>query len=113
MRVYSFVVFLAAFPVISSVHVQDLETNYDFNAILDDEAEYILYWKFDLEQENITFAVRVQTTGWIGFGLSPNGRMPQSDVVIGWVNDSGRNFFDVSYVNIILNTISSIQIFFL
>ncbi|XP_065886142.1 DBH-like monooxygenase protein 1 homolog [Dysidea avara] len=29
-------------------------------------------------------AVQVQTTGWIGFGFSPNGGMTGSDVVIGW-----------------------------
>ena len=27
----------------------------------------------------------VQTHGYIGFGLSPNGNMAGSDVVIGWV----------------------------
>ncbi len=29
--------------------------------------------------------VHVQTHGYIGFGLSPNGNMAGSDVVIGWV----------------------------
>ena len=48
-----------------------------------------------MEQETITFAVRVQTTGWVGFGLSPNGQMPNSDVVIGWVKGE-ESYFDVS-----------------
>ena len=99
MRVCSLIIFLAVSTAIHSAHVQDLEQSYSFSAVLDDEGKYILYWNFDLEQENITFAVRVQTTGWIGFGLSPKGQMPQSDVVIGWVDDSGQNFFHVSSVN--------------
>ena len=97
MRLRSLVFLLVASSIAArGAHVQDLEQNYNYNAILDDEGKYILYWNYDLEQENITFAVSVQTTGWIGFGLSPNGQMPQSDVVIGWVDDSGRRFFNVS-----------------
>ena len=102
MRVCSFIIFLAASTAIRSAHVQDLEQNYNYNAILDDEGKYILYWNFDLEQETITFAVRVRTTGWIGFGLSPNGQMPLSDVIIGWVDGSGQNSFHVSSVKYIV-----------
>ena len=52
--------------------------------------QYDLYWKIDLEEEIITFAVNVSIiTGWIGFGLSPNGQMPGSDVLIGWITDDG------------------------
>ena len=46
---------------------------------------YELYWNFNNDAETISFVVRVQTSGWVGFGLSPNGQMPDSDVVIGWV----------------------------
>ena len=46
---------------------------------------YELYWNFDAATQNLSIAVRVQTTGYIGFGISPNGGMPNSDVVIGWV----------------------------
>ena len=46
---------------------------------------YELYWDYDNAAENISFAVRVRTMGWVGFGLSPNGDMVGSDVVIGWV----------------------------
>ena len=57
---------------------------------------YYLYWSFDLVAETISFAVCVQTTGWCGVGLSPNGQMPGSDVVIGWVDESGDVTFHVS-----------------
>ena len=98
MRLCSFIILLATSTAIRSANVEDLERNYDFNALLDDEGDYTLYWNYDPELKTITFAVRVRTTGWIGFGLSPNGQMPQSDVVIGWVDDSGRSFFHVSSV---------------
>ena len=91
----SIFVFLIAATATRSDHVQELEQNYNYHAVLDDEGKYDLYWDFDLEQETIIFAVRVQTTGWVGFGLSPNGQMPQSDVVIGWV-DGDQSYFNVS-----------------
>ena len=79
--------------------VQDL-SSYPFKATLNTAENgglYELYWNFDNDAENISFAVRVQTTGWVGFGLSPNGQMPNSDVVIGWVTDDGETVFHVSY----------------
>ena len=50
---------------------------------------YQLQWTFDVVQQTITFNVLAKTTGWVGFGLSPNGGMVGSDVVTGWVNDTG------------------------
>ena len=76
----------------------DLSETYPFMVTLNTEDNgglYELYWTFDNAAETISFAVRVQTTGWVGFGLSPNGQMPNSDVVIGWV-DNGVTFFHVS-----------------
>ena len=78
---------------------QDLSATYPFKATLNTAENgglYELYWTFDNAAENISFAVRVQTTGWVGFGISPNGQMPNSDVVIGWV-DNGQTFFHVSF----------------
>ena len=77
---------------------QDLSEFYPFKATLntaEDGGLYEVYWTFDNAAETISFAVRVQTTGWVGFGLSPNGQMPNSDVVIGWV-DNGETFLHVS-----------------
>ena len=78
-------------------------SSYQFKAILNTEAEgglYELYWNFDNDAETISFAVRVQTSGWVGFGLSPNGQMPDSDVVIGWVTADGETMFHVSSISI-------------
>ena len=81
----------------ASVHGgHDLSKDYRFQQVLDGEDSYILHWSFDLEASTIAFAVNVSTTGWVGFGLSPNGQMPLSDVVIGWVDDSGQSQFHVS-----------------
>ena len=47
---------------------------------------------------NSTFNFRqahVEALGYIGFGISPNGGMTGSDVVIGWVNDDGNAVFHV------------------
>ena len=71
--------------------------SYRFNVQLSDS--YSIYWAFDIETKYIQFAIRVQTTGWVGLGLSPNGQMPRSDVVIGWVNKDGTVFFHVSSNN--------------
>ena len=76
-------------------HSRDLSQEYRFSSQLDGE-NYVLYWKFDYQSKKITFAVRVKTSGWIGFGLSPNGQMPQSDVVIGWVERNSRAVLQVS-----------------
>ena len=72
----------------------DLKSEYSFSATLHDN--YELYWSYDPAAETVKFAVRVRTEGWVGFGLSPNGQMPGSDVIIGWVNDQGEVVFHVS-----------------
>ena len=59
---------------------------------------YRLHWSFNVEEQSIRFAVNVSTTGWVGLGLSPTGGMPNSDIVIGWVNDQGQAFLHVSRV---------------
>ena len=78
----------------AALSAHDLSSSYRFQTNLHEN--YTLYWTFDNDAQNITFAVRVRTTGWVGFGLSPNGQMPQSDVVIGWVDAGGNAHFDVS-----------------
>ncbi len=88
---------IALVPLVLGDHVN--VTSYPFSATLrtDSTGEplYMLYWKFDKAKETITFSVRVKTTGWVGFGLSPTGDMIGSDVVIGWVAD-GTKYFKVS-----------------
>ncbi|KAH9500342.1 DBH-like monooxygenase protein 1 [Bulinus truncatus] len=51
---------------------------------------YDLFWNFN--KTHIMFKTYVKTNGYIGFGISPNGAMAHSDVVIGWVKD-GKSYF--------------------
>lgn len=75
----------------------DLHSEYRFEVVLFEQGDqyYDLHWNFTKESETIYFAVNVSTIGWVGFGLSPNGLMPNSDVVMGWV-DGENTFFHVS-----------------
>ena len=79
----------------TSLAAHDLSATYRFSASLVPNGQYELYWNYTLTEQTISFAVRVRTTGWVGFGLSPNGQMPGSDVVIGWVDNNGGTQFQV------------------
>jgi len=69
------------------------KSRYDNSAILDQDGKYKMYWHVD--RENLLFhaAVEVETTGWVGLGISPNG-MEGADVLIGWVKDGQAHFAD-------------------
>nr|XP_027205381.1 DBH-like monooxygenase protein 1 homolog [Dermatophagoides pteronyssinus] len=58
--------------------------------VLDSNNKYHLKWLFNMKQELIVFNVCIQTHGWFGLGISHNGHMTGSDIVIGWVDQSGR-----------------------
>ena len=66
--------------------------NFPFHAQLDQTGDYHLYWR--VNSTHITFETHVRTLGYVGFGLSSNGKMFPSDVVIGWVKD-GVTYFKV------------------
>ena len=80
----------------SSCFGQDnsLRNRYPFSLTLSED-NYYLYWNVSFADETIQFAVKVKTTGWVGFGITNNGQMPGSDVVIGWV-DGDNTYFHVS-----------------
>ena len=84
---------LALLPLV----LGNLSTRYAFSSTLYDRNgdTYVLHWNFSIAERTIAFAVNVSTTGWVGFGLSPNGGMANSDVVMGWVSN-GRTYFHVS-----------------
>jgi hypothetical protein len=103
-------VLLAVLPFALCSH--DLSSTYQFNLTLV-EGNYWLYWNFNPTTQRIDFAVRVRTTGWIGFGLSPNGQMPGSDVVIGWIDGSNTYFHDRYAVGRYTPPIDPVQNWFL
>ena len=76
--------------VLCSSFAQDavLSSRYDNYLLLDSSPRYELYWS--ASGNSIAFAVRVATGGWIGFGISPNGLMLDSDVIQGFVDDTSN-----------------------
>jgi len=86
----------------------ELSEQYIHHVQLDKEGKYNMFYSIDEESSVLMIAVCVQTTGWIGLGFSPNGQMPGSDVVIGWVDSTGNSFLQVHkqckfYTSYILN----------
>ena len=80
---------VVAFSAWVSVSAAYLSSEFAHHAVLDPQELMKLYWTVDWDQETISFAVEAATTGWVGLGFSSgNGRMVDSDVVIGWVKDS-------------------------
>ncbi|XP_056261677.1 DBH-like monooxygenase protein 2 homolog [Seriola aureovittata] len=65
-----------------------------FMVYLDQDHLVCLKWGFDNLQGNIVFKLTVNTTGWVSFGMSPNGGMKGSDIVIGGLGPSGSYFSD-------------------
>ncbi|XP_029620994.1 DBH-like monooxygenase protein 2 homolog [Salmo trutta] len=61
---------------------------------LDADSNVILKWGFSEVQGTIMFQLTVKTTGWLGFGFSPNGGMAASDIVMGGVGPNGTYFMD-------------------
>ncbi|XP_077994651.1 DBH-like monooxygenase protein 1 homolog [Glandiceps talaboti] len=85
-------IFLCAFSMFALVLTSSslplpAPNGFTHNAVLDGYENFHLYWKYD--EEMITFEVHVRTTGWVGLGFSPNGGMPGSDMIMGWVLDDG------------------------
>lgn len=65
---------------------------FDFQESLDADDKYVLFW--NVNKTHIIFEVHVETKGYIGFGMSPNGKMYPADVVVGWVKDGVPHFKD-------------------
>ena len=55
-----------------------------------EDGQYRLYWNYT--QSDFIGEVHCRTNGWVGFGLSPNGNMDQSDVFVGWISKGVANF---------------------
>lgn len=60
--------------------------------ILVEPDQYVLYWNYT--DSDILFEVHVKASqGWLAFGLSPNGDMINSDIIVTWVNSDGSYHF--------------------
>ena len=79
-----FILFCILLKIIIAVE----STEWEYHTVLDPHQKFSLKWKINSEEQSITFLCEVETRGWIGFGLSPNGGMNGSDMIIAWVNDN-------------------------
>ena len=64
---------------------------YTNKMILVEPAAYILYWNYT--ENDILFETHVNNNGWSSFGLSPNGGMTGSDVIVTWKRTDGSTHF--------------------
>ena len=56
-----------------------------------------LYWNHN--ETDITFELVSKHKGWISFGISPNGGMSGSDVIVAWLNSDGTHHFTDRHIN--------------
>ncbi|KAG4070170.1 hypothetical protein HA402_003860 [Bradysia odoriphaga] len=64
--------------------------------ILDNNGKYSAEWEVNFDTEMIVFSVDVETTGYVGLGISMNPSMAGADIVIGGVRN-GEPYFDDYY----------------
>ena len=46
-----------------------------------------MYWTVDDSSDTVEIGLEVESSGWIGWGISPNGQMVNSDVIVAWIED--------------------------
>lgn len=63
--------------------------------VLDDAGRITLAWEANLQREEITFEIEANTTGYVGFGISPQGSMTGADIFIAGVGNDGQPYFSV------------------
>ena len=80
--------------LVSCSRGQDL-ASYEKSKVLV-SGQYELYWTYKPDSSALEMAVRVKTLGWFGLGVSADGQMSNSDVVIGWVTAEGTAMLRVS-----------------
>jgi len=74
----------------------DSNTYFVNSATLMAPDQYLLYWNYT--NTDITFKAVVKSSGWVGFGLSPNGGMAYSDLIVAYLNQDLSNNFSNRYV---------------
>ncbi|XP_021501944.1 DBH-like monooxygenase protein 2 [Meriones unguiculatus] len=64
-----------------------------YSRFLDPSHAVLLHWDFDYEAEIITFELQVQTTGWVGLGITNRYTFVGSDLIVGGVLPEGNVYF--------------------
>ena len=95
-------VVLLSFTVVYSSALHDIPDRYNFQLNLTFQqpgaTTFKFFYTYDRDNQLLKMAVKVLSLGWVGIGFSRNQFMPDTDVAIGWVDDSGRGFLQVSLV---------------
>jgi len=55
----------------------------------------ILSWELNAQETDITFELWAETTGYVGFGISPQGGMAGADIFIAGVDSTGTPYSSV------------------
>jgi hypothetical protein len=50
---------------------------------------------WEIRGQYVIVDVLAQTSGWLGVGISPTGRMEGSDICIAAINEDGRHYLNV------------------
>ena len=83
-----------------ALNSNDLQARYDFELNLEFQqpgaTPFNFFYTYDSEKQLLKMAVEVLNLGWVGIGFSHNQLMLDSDIAIGWVNESGIGFLQVS-----------------
>ena len=92
--------FLLSCGALCPFALHDIPDRYDIQLNLEFEQEgaatFKFFYTYDRDNQMLKMAVKVLSLGWVGIGFSRNQFMPDSDVAIGWVDDSGNGFLQVS-----------------
>ena len=100
MGILSAVVLLSFTVAYSSALHDSISDRYDFQLNLTSQqpgsVPFKFFYTYDRDNQLLKMAVKVLSLGWVGIGFSRNQFMPDTDVAIGWVDDSGRAFLQVA-----------------
>ena len=72
------------------------EEHFNHFTYIDGDEEYRLYWTI-ISDEIIEIGLEVNSTGWAAFGISPQGKMTNADIVIGWIDDENNAILQNRY----------------
>uniref|UniRef100_A0A3Q3AID2 DOMON domain-containing protein n=1 Tax=Kryptolebias marmoratus TaxID=37003 RepID=A0A3Q3AID2_KRYMA len=67
-------------------------SDYNLTHTVSLDAKVSLKWGFNDPKGNITFQLKISTTGWVGFGLGLHDNMVNADIVVGGLGSNGSYF---------------------
>lgn len=62
---------------------------------LEKNGKYLVEWEAYTDTQTIIFELTAESTGFVGFGISPVGGMDGADIIIGGVYANGSYYFSV------------------